>query len=61
MLTDFHILFTSRFTDKYATKSLLTIHHTLNVSLHYLVKHQYRKTSENLKHPSLSTTKHKVV
>jgi len=25
------------------------------------VKHQYRKTSENLKHASLSTTNHKVV
>jgi len=25
-------------------------HHTLNMSLHYLVKHQCRKNSENLKH-----------
>jgi len=36
-------------------------HHTLNVSLHYLVKHQYEKTIENLMHASLSATNHKVV
>jgi len=36
-------------------------HHTLNVLLHYIVKHQYWKTRENLKHASLSTTNHKVV
>jgi len=36
-------------------------HHTLNMLLHYLVKCQYRKTSEYLKHVSLSTTNHKVL
>jgi len=55
VLTDLHILLTGRFTDKYATKS------SLNMSLHYLVKCQYRKTSENLKDPLLSMTNHKIV
>jgi len=31
------------------------------MSLHYPVKYQYRKTSDNLKQPLLSTTNHKVV
>ena len=64
MMTDFQNLFTNRFTSEYATKVSLIIppqYCTLNVSLHYLVKHQYRKTIENLTHASLSTTDHKVV
>jgi len=51
MLSDFLIFFTDRYASKYATKP----------SLHYLVKHQHRKTSENLKHASLSMINHKVV
>jgi len=31
------------------------------MSLHYLVKHQYQKTSGNLMRASLSMTNHKVV
>jgi len=52
MLTDFQSVFTERFISKYATNCHQLSRHTLNVSLHSLVKHQYRKTSENLKmHP----------
>jgi len=61
MLTDFQNSFTDRFIDEYATKTSLLSYHTLNVSLHYLVKHQYRKTSEHLMHALLSVTNHKVV
>jgi len=63
MLTDFQNSFTDRFSSKYATKVSLTVpsHHTLNLLLQYLVKDQRRKTSENLKHASLSTINNKVV
>jgi len=43
MLTDFQNLFTNRFIGEYAIKSSLTIYYILDVSLHYLVKHQCRK------------------
>ena len=57
MLTNFQNFFTDRYNSKYATKwSLIIAHHILNVSLH-----QYRKTSEHLKHASLSRTNHEVV
>ena len=39
MLTDFQNSFTGRLTGKFETNSCLNIHHTLNVSLHYLVKY----------------------
>ena len=53
----FSIFFTDRFIRKYATKSSLTITPHLNTSLHYLVKHQYPKTNENLKHASFINNK----
>jgi len=51
MLTDFQNSFSGRFISKFATKSSLSIlPHIKHVAMFHLVKHEYRKTSENMKH-----------
>jgi len=50
MLTNFQNSFTDRLAGKFATNSYLKSHHTLNMSLHYLVKCEFQKTGINLKY-----------
>ena len=50
MLTDFQNSFTGRLTGKFATNNIEIFHHTLNISLHYLVKYECQKTGSNLKY-----------
>jgi len=50
MLTDFQNSFAIRLTDKFATNSYLKFHHTLHMSLHYLMKYECQKTGSNLKY-----------
>jgi len=44
--TDFQNSFTVRLSRKFVTKSYLKPHHTLKVSLHYLVKYLYSKNRD---------------
>jgi len=44
--TDFQNSFTDRLSRKFVTKSYLKPHHTLKVSLHYLVKYLYSKNRD---------------
>jgi len=61
MLTDFQILFTDRFTSKYATNSSLTIPPHLKGVAELPCETPVSENIENLMHASLSTTNHKVV
>jgi len=64
MLTSFQISFIGRFSSKFAVKQSLISHRMIrifNVSLHYLVKRECRKTNDNLTRASLSTINRKVL
>jgi len=52
MLTDFQNSFAERLSGKFATdfSLFLVFQHTLNISLHYLVKYEYQKTGGNVKY-----------
>jgi len=50
ILTDFQNVFADRLSGKFATNLSHISHHTLNMSLHYLVNYQWQKTDSNLKY-----------
>ena len=61
MSTDFQNSFTGRLTGKFATNQISLFHHTLNMSLHYLVKYECQKTGCNQKYVLWLMINHKVV